>query len=379
MLTRVEFERFRSLVDVTIDPTPLTVLVGRNGSGKSSVLVGIERMITLANHQEYPSHTLGRAGQVFSGPYAVDRLAHPRGSVPPGFRITLTGSEFERYTLQATVVADRPYAPAHFEVSRSSGTGELRIEYPSSPGADVPFFGPMPGLVGRCVWSRPDAAAVAEPSSAETADPHVLPDGTGVASVLQKLQLLRDGRFEAVEEGVRRVVPFIKRLRAAPAQVNRPERQVVSVDGQEFTVHPVKPRAGARIEADVEGAGWLAADQLSEGTLLVLAVLTALHDVRPRVLLLDDVDHALHPTAQGAFVDVLRRIQAELPGLQVIATTHSPFVVDHLRVEEVRALSLRDGASRGVSLHNHPKWDKRSKFLTPGEFWSAVGEDWEEG
>ena len=376
MLERVEFRRFRSLVNVDIGLAPMTVLVGKNGSGKSSVLLGIERMYALAHHNEYQSHTLGRAGQVFSNGYSVDRLAHSKGPSPHGFKIELLGSGFGKYSVEATVGTEKGAPRATFDLRRTGEPSEPDVELSPRAGTDAAFFRPMPELLGSCAWCRPNAPAVAEPSYSESADPHVLPDGTGVASVLQKLQLLRDGRFEAVEEGLRRVVPFVKRLRAAPAQVRRREHQVVSVDGQDFSSYPERDRTGARIEAEVEGAGWLGADQLSEGTLLTIAVLTAVHDVHPRTLLLDDIDHALHPSAQGAFVAELRRIQGDPVGIQIIATTHSPFVVDHLQVEEVRVMSLSAGASRCVPLASHPKWAKRSGFLNPGEFWSGVGEDW---
>lgn len=41
MLDRVSFKNFKSLRAVTLELSPLTVLVGPNGSGKSSVLTGM--------------------------------------------------------------------------------------------------------------------------------------------------------------------------------------------------------------------------------------------------------------------------------------------------------------------------------------------------
>jgi hypothetical protein len=50
------------------------------------------------------------------------------------------------------------------------------------------------------------------------------------------------------------------------------------------------PRAGARLAPDVP------AHAASEGTLITLALLTALCSPnRPRILLLDDIDQSLHP------------------------------------------------------------------------------------
>lgn len=46
MITRVRIQNFRSLVDVTVDLEPLTVLIGRSGTGKSnSVLPRSPRLL----------------------------------------------------------------------------------------------------------------------------------------------------------------------------------------------------------------------------------------------------------------------------------------------------------------------------------------------
>jgi predicted ATPase len=117
---------------------------------------------------------------------------------------------------------------------------------------------------------------------------------------------------------------------------------------------------------------------VSEGTLLVVGILaTLLKPNRPRYLLLDDLDRALHPRAQDELVGVLRKMIADNPELQIVATSHSPYLLDCLRPEEVRLTTLRDDGSVACArLDQHPEFEKWKDEMAPGEFWSMVGESW---
>jgi predicted ATP-binding protein involved in virulence len=120
---------------------------------------------------------------------------------------------------------------------------------------------------------------------------------------------------------------------------------------------------------------------MSEGTLLVTALLTALMDTTssegPQTLLIDDIDQGLHPKAQRDLVGLLRRIQEERKDLQIICTTHSPYVIDEMKAEEVILLHTDDeGIARAKKLSEHPDAERALQVLTTGEFWSAEGEDW---
>ena len=377
MLTSVHFENYKSLRDVRIDLEPFTVLVGGNGCGKSSALQALNHVTGLFGKFEYPRHMLGRPKLVFSLAAAPERLA-TAGASHFGLTIRDAGpvGEFSLHW-------DRPAQPYGGQLGVppifSVRGGGADLVYPLAPtemGAEPEFFGRFPEQRPATLLQL-DAAILAEPQYSDSSDPHVSFDGFGLGPTLQKLQLLRDGRFEAIEQALAGVVPFVRRLRVVPARVLRQERQRVSVEGQDFDTTVQRERTGARVEAEVRGSGWIAADLLSEGTLLTLALLTVLHDERPSLLLLDDLDRALHPLAQVRLVKALRALQATTSGLQIVTTTHSPHSVDCFAVEEVRVLRLaEDGGSVCLPLAEHPRWEKRKGFLLPGEFWSGVGEEW---
>ena len=57
---------------------------------------------------------------------------------------------------------------------------------------------------------------------------------------------------------------------------------------------------------------------------------------RPAILLIDEIENHLHPTWQRR---VIRALLDHFPGLQIFATTHSPFVVAGLKARQVHLLS----------------------------------------
>jgi predicted ATPase len=131
---------------------------------------------------------------------------------------------------------------------------------------------------------------------------------------------------------------------------------------------------------DTVGANSIPAQYASEGTLLVLGILAVLYgENRPQVLLLDDLDRGLHPKAQLELVTFLRTLLENQPGLQLIATTHSPYILDRLNSEEVRLVTLRDGWAVCGRLQDHPEFERWKEEMTPGEFWMMFGEKWLSG
>ena len=128
---------------------------------------------------------------------------------------------------------------------------------------------------------------------------------------------------------------------------------------------------------DQLGVGKVSAPLLSEGTRLLVALLTALHDdERPSVLLLENIEQGLHPSGQTRLTQWLAQLVTQTPDLQIIATTHSPFVLDALRPEQVRVFALtKDEAPYVVvkSLAEHPDAGGVGG-ITTGQLWTLDDE-----
>jgi hypothetical protein len=72
-----------------------------------------------------------------------------------------------------------------------------------------------------------------------------------------------------------------------------------------------------------------------------------------------------------------RLIQQQNPELQIVATSHSPYLLDYVKAEEVLLTSLdQDGYAVVKSLTEHPEYERWKDLMAPGEFWRTVGESW---
>ncbi|HEX2749047.1 MAG TPA: AAA family ATPase, partial [Verrucomicrobiales bacterium] len=119
----------------------------------------------------------------------------------------------------------------------------------------------------------------------------------------------------------------------------------------------------------------LPATELSEGTRLILCLLTILHQENPPpIVLLEDIDRGLHPRLFEYMAPLIRRI-AEDHDINVIATTHNPYLVNYFRddKEAVVLVEKENGESKLIPLTTRIKelhdTDGDVEELPLGELW----------
>jgi len=330
MIHKAKYENFKGLrsVEATFD-SRLTVIVGPNGSGKTSVLQGVESVISIwAN----PNDAGGLAKLKTVG--ATNNLM-----------VQLLGESGEGFGIQD---CGHPVENAKDRFLRiKSNKSVVQEKRPSG----VTPFGPV---------LRPHyrAAEIARPSITQATPPPVGLEGSGLPSLIGYFKLRDDELFDRVEEHFCRVIPNVTKLR-----VDR---------------SPSGPAAGEALLFDTTFATKVPADQMSDGTLYILALIVAiLGPHRPKTLLIDDLDLRLHPKAQYELVTLLKKFLIEFPDLQIIATSHSPYILDKLESNEVRVTGLgEDGSVTVARLDEHPSFEKWKNSMSPGEFWSHTGEEW---
>ena len=100
----------------------------------------------------------------------------------------------------------------------------------------------------------------------------------------------------------------------------------------------------------------------------------------PRLVLLDDIERGLHIEAQARLVDVLRSLMEIDPELQIVCTTHSPYLLDRFDASEVRVLELdANRHTHAQSLAAHPEFSRWKYGVQTGELWAALGSGWVAG
>lgn len=372
MIQKVSFRNFKAYRSLDLELEPFTVLVGPNASGKTTLLEGLRLLAERASHQsetEVPtgvrsfgvnsSVELGITGVWGKGEGSLRLKLAPRVSstAQEGLDVTVegewAGTKFTtRSVIDAAVYGDDTLWNSHFEALLQSVSATKVLRF--------------------------DPRRLVEAAYSEESIPVVHSDGSGLAAVLAYLKLERDEVFEEIELALKQVVPVVRRIRIERAVVERTAIRTISLDEQHHQVPEKRTLWGNRVVLDMRGAKGVPADTAGEGTIMVLGLLTVLMGpTKPRLVLLDDIELGLHPAAQGKLIEILRKIQERDPELQIIATSHSPFILNYLDPKEVRMTFLAEnGFARCEKLTAHPEFERWKDLMSPGEFWSTVGESW---
>jgi predicted ATPase len=370
MITRLRVRGFKSLLDFDVTLGPLTVLVGTNGSGKTSVLEAIKflrdavlRPVTLGESSR--SLYKGRFSRLLSR-QGAEPIVMVSSLVQEGAPMELTGEfRHDSFDLSCTqgiqefskrVTNRLANAVAAWDHVEPASRDELS--------ADVKL------AAEGVAMHRLEPEAMARATYSDDTEPVLAVDGRNLAAVLDALQGTARERFDEIERRLAELVPQLTRVRVRRARtLKRPQAE------NEVPTSVI----GHQVVFDFEHASEISAEDAGEGTLMLLGLLTIIES-RPTgdtTILLDDLERALHPKAQRQLVGYLRDLVRSRPGLQIIATTHAPYLLDHLEYEEVRVFAQAvDGTTRVASLVDHPQAEHSREEMSAGEFWSSVGEGW---
>ena len=350
MIEKVQFRNFRAYRSLDLELEPFTVLVGPNASGKTTLLDGLRMLATLAP----------RNADTIPGQYRSFGTNQP-------VSLTFQGHLGE--------------TPA--EVILSSGTHGLASNIYAGVDHEtretiMQACDALHDVLKAASLLRFESRRLAAASYSEQQVPTVASDGTGLASTIAFLKLSHEDLFAEIESALKQIVPSVRRVRIERAAVEQSSLRTIALDDQTAHVSEKRTLWGNRLVLDMQGAKGVPAEYVGEGTLMALGLLTVLlGPQQPRLLLLDDIELALHPVAQGKLIEVLRAIQKSDPELQIVATSHSPFVLNYLKPEEIRMTFLAEnGFARCEKLTAHPEFEKWKELMSPGEFWSTVGESW---
>ena len=179
-------------------------------------------------------------------------------------------------------------------------------------------------------------------------------DGGYLCNVLDHLYENAPNNFKLLQEFLARIIP-----------------NTVNISLHRFDNH-------TQIELKTKNIASIKQASISNGCLLTIGILTILlNPQQPNLILIDDIDQGLHSTAQRELIEVIKEIVESKPELQIIVSTHSPYVVDELTQSQVHVLrSLETGEITCKRLDCHPDSEWAKQTLTTGEFWDSVGEDW---
>ncbi len=259
----------------------------------------------------------------------------------------------------------------------------VRATKPPDPGDVVRVSDQVPHSRWRAQYFKTAGSYLQGPSYSELSPPRLQVDCRDLAWVISYLKGDKDEAFAEIIRALKTVVPVVRRVRHRPVSVTRVERKDIVINKQARTYDEEQQVMGQELRFDMASGEDLPASAISEGTLVTLAILTAIMQNGEgdadgsQTVLLDDIESGLHPKAQRDLVKQLRRLQETRPGLQIIFSSHSPYIIDEMDPEDVWLFATdKDGCSRSAKLSEHPDAKRAMEVLTTGEFWSAEGEEW---
>jgi len=340
-LTHIHVEGFRSLNDVDLEPGPVTVLIGANGSGKSN-LIALLKMVALmrtGSLRRFVGESGGASALLHYGPKETPeltlRLEFDDEGATNAYAASLGHAAGDSLRFLGETVEHRP-APTAEPRSFNLGAGhpESSLEkYASDPqqhtARTVRWW-----LEGMSFFHFHDTSLQSPlRQNARREDARYLrSDGSNLAAYLLNLaqgSSEDDAKaWRRIEGLVQRVAPFIKRLLPTLVDPGHAERSAVRLDWLDERDH------------------LFGSHHLSDGTLRAIALITALAQPKarlPRFITIDEPELGLHPAALTVLVSLVRSVASRC---QVLLATQSPALLDHFEPEEVVVAERLDGATR---------------------------------
>jgi len=338
-LTRIHITGFRSLRDVEVELSPLTLLIGANGSGKSNLLAAL-RMVPLMRTQSL-RRFVGEQG----GASAI--LHYGSGTtkeVELELEFTVDGGK-DTYAarlgyaagdtfifLDETVSFHAGGRAAPRAVSLGAGHAEsLLAERAKDSHATTERV--VNGLLSRMSFFHFHDTSPTSPlrqNSRQSDDRYLRSDGSNLAAFLYRLRSSDSEdvwpAWKLIESLVKRLAPFIKAL-------------------EPDLVDPGNPKSPVRLYWSDERDHRFDVHDLSDGTLRAIALIAALGQpsaTLPQFITIDEPELGLHPAALSLVASLVRSIS---PRCQVLLSTQSPALLDEFEPEDVVVVERRDGAS----------------------------------
>lgn len=298
------FMRIDQRVDVSLGP--VTVLVGANGCGKSSILKAIHWAVRCATLRDYNNNTtLEQMDYTPSREFL--QLAHKkriqnRQEMPKicvGF-VDENGSE----------------TTIHISAARNDAGAKAIIKGPLEKMLihETPQTAYIPGLAGLAETETLLATPVLHRRSASgeggSVLRHILLElvGGGAGTGRDYVELMELNRW------VGKVIPGVQ------FWVKFDRLRDVNIDAQFVTPDMMSAgRSPAQQKKPLEVAG--------TGFLQVVQIFAYLLKFKPRLLLIDEPDAHLHPGTQELLIRAIEEATLEFPDTQFVLTTHSPSLV----------------------------------------------------
>jgi predicted ATPase len=419
MLKKIIIHHFKSLENIDIDFSNITVFVGNNASGKSNIIDAIrfvrDAFMNGLDRAFGDRHGIESVRQWSpTRPYRISfTLLFDEGSGFRGkyfFAIDSARSDFRIFREEAEIIQHDPEHVAeendetgelefterdrykkqllirdnkntvsltqwnfYPDIDTSRSSVDLFCQYPDSfdkkperrsyklsqadelalnlRGHSYELAALRPRLASFQAYSIfPNTLRAPQEPSNET---YLAPEGRNLASVFKRMRRTSQGTdaIGQITEAMQSIMPNLERI------------SVLTLGG--FLVpqfHVLEP-SGRRHIFNVS--------QLSDGTLRVLGLLTALYQVpKPAIIALEEPEQTVNPGILTVLADSIKEVSKRT---QVLVTTHSPNLLDQFPAEVVKTVEWSEGRTTVNKVSSQQIEVVKERLFTLGELLTSEG------
>ena len=358
MLKQAHIVGWRSIKDQTLDLTPLTVVIGANGAGKSNLLSLFKLLNAMFANTPGLRNYVGMSG--FS-----ESLLHYGSKETPVAEMKLTfttdtgeTSYFARWAAAAggtlifteeRVEFQRTGTTQPMVVDLGAGHSETNLLRLADDGNQT--AGVALRLLRSCrlfhFHDTSDSCAARKPCYVE-ANRFLYPDAGNLAAMLHLFRNQHPTAYRRITATVRQMVPDFDSFILEPSKLN--QTQVLlnwTHKGRDYEFGP---------------------HQLSDGSLRFIALATLLlqpEENLPLLIALDEPELGLHPAALEILAGMARAVSEHS---QLVFATQSSVFLDHFEPENIVVVNSRSGASEFLRLDAEKLAAWRADY-SMGEIW----------
>ncbi|MCH7989300.1 MAG: AAA family ATPase, partial [Planctomycetes bacterium] len=333
MITRFGVKNFKALRDVELELTPLHVLIGPNDMGKTSIL---QALAAVCRSVDMP------LSQAFAGRWNGRELVwrdDPTTSVD--FKIVAKNDKGTINYATSIVFSEKGRSPrcgeesarfdfeSHSIVETNLGGGQTRVCTNATQNLSAGLVHEVLSGVQLYRWVPRFLSLPNAPDSSRRF--RMEATGFGLGLCLDDIMGYDRRLIESLEKRFKSIFPEVEIIRLLP-------EYAFTAPADDSSEVPVLRRTdGKGIYFQLANGGPLIpASQVSDGMLLILAYLTILHlPEPPRLLLIEEPENGIHPERLKLVLEILRDLIQSQQHTQVLMMTHSPYVVDMFKPEEV--------------------------------------------
>ncbi|GBE90909.1 AAA family ATPase [Nostoc cycadae] len=367
MLSKLRIQHYKSLFDTEVNLEPLTVFIGPNGSGKSNICEALyvlsdflQKLISDTNYSE--------AVSLFSQSLIGVNINSQNQNIKSKF----WHGEQDYLLLKVNTHLGRKNKEFDYDLSIYIDYPQRTVSISSEDYYDNPnrttnkYTQEIRNFLVSNQYLNSDIAKALRKVSIYDFAPISLSNnvpstggmdktGQGVVDALADILLSNRKSFDELEERLTRLVPNIQRI----SLLRREDRTFLLELIDRYSEHHIP------------------ASDISDGTLRILAFLTALYQENtPSIICFEEIENGVHPWLLHKMMELLQIISTEgITGkpVQVLITTHSPVLLNYVEPHQVRAVELDTEGK--TQIHSLPVDSERfQKALEAYD--GALGELW---